>query len=222
MRSTRLPKASASAPSGSSGLYLFHRGEERGGLGSRYIASTTPELLHGIRAAIAFDRRGTHSVITHQRGQRSASDAFAYSLADALGLGHAPDPTGTFTDTANYVDLIGECSNLSVGYENEHTDHETLDLGYLLHLRDALVAADLTRLTFDRRPGEHDPVDEFSWPAYRSGSRVSRKSLYDLVYDNPGGVADFLEHCGVGPEDLEDYLGMHPQDITLEDDPIPF
>lgn len=190
------------------GLYVFHRGEERGGLGSSYVARTEPERLAGMAAAIAFDRRGTHSIITHQRGARACSDAFAETLSAAIGLAHTRDDSGTFTDTANYVDLIGECTNISAGYAHEHTAHETLDLGYLLRLRAALVRIDTAALSFVRKPGEADPplpeFDDF-WPMH-DRARPSR-SLYDIVYDQPAAVADFLEHCGVTPEDLEDYMG---------------
>ncbi len=137
--------------SGIPGTYVFHRGEERGGLGSAWSARNNAALLARHTAAIAFDRRGTSSIITHQRGGRSASDAFALSLAAALRMGHHPDPTGTFTDTANYTDLIGECSNVSIGYDDEHGPRESLDLRYLLALREAVLAADLSQLAFQPR-----------------------------------------------------------------------
>jgi hypothetical protein len=121
------------------GSYVFHRGEECGGIGSRGMAAHYKDWLEGFDYAIAFDRRGTDSVITCQGG-RTASDAFAQALSDLLGhskpdavtLAYAPDPTGLFTDTANYCHLIPECTNLSVGYYNEHTGDEYLDL---LHLQ---------------------------------------------------------------------------------------
>jgi hypothetical protein len=97
------------------GLYVWHTGEEVGGIGSTYIAEKTPELIRGIQSAIAFDRRGTDNIITHQFGLRTASNSFAESLADLLGMDYEPDASGVFTDTANYVELIPECTNLSVG-----------------------------------------------------------------------------------------------------------
>ena len=195
------------------GLYVFHRGEERGGLGSSWIAQHTPALLSGIRAAIAFDRRGTRSIITHQRGARSCSEAFATSFADALGLTHEPDPTGTFTDTANYTDLVGECTNLSVGYEDEHTAHETLDVTYVLSLRNALLGTDLTNLVFARTPGENDDDPDDVWLPSRAQPwyRPSR-TLYDLVHDHPAAVADFLEQHGITEHELEPWVG---QDIPF-------
>lgn len=192
------------------GLYVFHRGEERGGLGSSWIARHAPDLLAGIRAAVAFDRRGTQSIITHQRGARSCSDAFASSLASALDLDHQLDPSGTFTDTANYVGLIGECTNLSVGYAHEHTEEEALDVAYLLQLRDAMLAADLQNLAFARKPGESEPDPEVGWSSLtRAQPRYGQlRDLYDLVHDYPAAVVDFLEHHGIGAQELEPWIAQ--------------
>lgn len=189
---------------GIEGRYVFHRGEERGGLGSRHVATAEPERLHGIRAAIAFDRRGTSSVITHQSGERCCSDLFADALAAAIGLGHRPDPTGTFTDTANYIDLVGECTNLSVGYQLEHTANETLDLAYLIRLRAALLQADLTALTYERRPGEREADDWDKVSFHRSWRGTAR--LADLVRNYPDDVVDFLEMNGVSADELAEFI----------------
>lgn len=192
---------------GVEGRYVFHRGEERGGLGSRYVATQEPDRLAGIDAAIAFDRRGTSSIITHQGGERCCSDRFAASLAQAIGLYHVLDPTGTFTDTANYTDHIGECSNLSVGYHCEHTINETLDLAYLLRLRGALLAANLGQLVIERRPGEPDP-DLWADSRLHATSPNETRRLYDLVRDYPYAIADFLDAHGITVDDLADYIDM--------------
>lgn len=119
------------------GLYIFHRDEEVGGLGSRYIATKTPHLLNGIKRAIAFDRKGYAEAITHQRNQRTASDAFA----STLGV-----PTyGTFTDTANYTDLVPECTNISVGYFNQHTPREYQDIDYAQQVLERICRYDPRR-----------------------------------------------------------------------------
>ncbi len=189
------------------GRYVFHRGEERGGLGSHYVAECEAGRLNGIRAAIAFDRRGTHSVITHQRGTRSCSDDFANSLAYAIGLGHRCDPTGVFTDTANYTHLVGECTNVSVGYACEHTPAETLDLAYLLRLRDAMTAIDAAALVISRLAGELEyeadlgycDCEDVRWSP-------SSSALYDLVRNHPAAVADFLEMGGVCADELAEFI----------------
>jgi len=88
------------------GLYLFHREEEIGGNGSTYLAEHHPEMFDNIDRMLAFDRKGTKDIITEQ-GYECASDQFAYHLADKLKMEHCPDPTGSFTDSANYTHLVG-------------------------------------------------------------------------------------------------------------------
>lgn len=135
---------------GVEGLYIFHRDEEVGGYGSSFIAKKTPELLDGILYAIAFDRKGNDSVITHQFSQRCASNAFVTSILPMLPPGYCADSGGTFTDTANYTEIISECTNLSVGYENAHTSTEFLNVRDLLYLRNAMIKFDYTKLVAER------------------------------------------------------------------------
>lgn len=146
------------------GLYLFFRGEERGGIGSGWITENKPELFGRIDAAIAFDRRGTNSIITEMMVGRTCSDKFALSLADELGMRHSPDPTGSFTDTANLAELVPECTNVSVGYENEHSADETLDAAYVEKLVTACVRAfsALPALHFERQPGDFSTRQRFT------------------------------------------------------------
>lgn len=125
------------------GTYIFHRGEEKGGIGSQYLADNHILFLSKFNYAIAFDRRHDSSVITHQ-GSRGCSNEFAIALAESLnthGLTLQLDDTGVFTDTALYFGIISECTNVSCGYQGEHTYAETLDVEYVFRLRDALIAA---------------------------------------------------------------------------------
>lgn len=196
------------------GLYVFHRCEERGGQGSAHIAASTPDLLDGIKFAIAFDRRGYGDVITHQFGTRCASDTFAESLAAQLGQPYAPCDGGVFTDTANYTDLVGECTNISVGYDYEHTKSEELNIAHLLELREALLTLDVSRLVASRAPGEYDPGEHYYGKHVRAfdpwdddDQQPRRKpSLERLVRDYPDVVASVLEAYGIGAEELEDEI----------------
>jgi hypothetical protein len=142
------------------GLYVFHAGEECGGKGSNYIAAHTPELLKGIDYAIAFDRKGTSSVISHQMS-RCASDKFVDALCYQLGSNFNPDDTGTFTDTANYTDIVPECTNISVGYYSQHTSSEVLDVSFAAHLLDVIH----NNLDVASLPVMRDPtvVDKSDW-----------------------------------------------------------
>lgn len=140
------------------GRYIWHQNEERGGIGSSFIAKDG-EALKGISFAMAFDRRGTGDVITHQWTGRTASDTFAASFASILAKAGMPDYKGCegiFTDTANYSDILAECSNLSCGYSNEHRQNESVDVKHLLRLRDALCIIDVSGIEIERKPGEDD------------------------------------------------------------------
>lgn len=141
------------------GHYVWHYGEERGGIGSAAVTHHLPELYAEARAVIAFDRRGSSDVITHQMHGRCCSDAFAWSVCRALNLGHEPSDAGVFTDSANYTDIVGECTNISVGYAHEHRPYETVDVAYACALVDACIAADWSQLVYERRPGDSDPDD---------------------------------------------------------------
>lgn len=154
------------AKAGIPGRYVWHVGEERGSRGSQYI-SKDQTTLAGIQVAMAFDRRGTNSVITHQASGRCCSDDFATSFINALATAGLPnyqrDQTGIFTDTANYMDLIPECSNLSVGYDHEHSQNESVDMAHACALRDALCTLDTTAFAVVRDPSviEYDAFDDW-------------------------------------------------------------
>lgn len=147
------------------GHYAFHRDEEIGGCGSSWIAKNDPGLLEGVEIAVAFDRKGYDSVITHQ-GSRTASDEFARSMAGLLGDKYMADDTGIFTDTAKYASIIPECSNLSVGYHQAHSAQEWQDIDFAVLLLDKVTHLDTSKLVVARDP----KVVEYSgW-----GGRYSR------------------------------------------------
>lgn len=144
------------------GHYVFHYGEERGGIGSHALAYHNEDWLREhFDCAIALDRRGTRDVITRQGCGRTASDAFANSLADALGMRYKPNEYGLYTDTAEYADIIPECSNLSVGYQNAHSNKEYLDTDHVFALLRALITLDQSSLVIAR-----DPTEVITWSSW--------------------------------------------------------
>ena len=198
------------------GLYVFHYGEEVGGIGSAHIAKHTPNRLEDIKFAIAFDRKGTTEIITHQGWQRTASDEFAESLAEALGLSLTASDQGTFTDTANYTGLVSECTNLAVGYYSQHSVHEYQDVHFACRLLDAILKADFSKLVAVRDPAEEGWDDWLGSNRYTSNRIYERDqwpeddatsvSLANYVKQNPTAVADYLEALGIGIKDIEDGL----------------
>ena len=151
--------------------YVFTQGEECGGIGAKHLAKDEA-LLSQFDRAIAFDRRGIDSVITHQGYGRCCSDEFAQALADELSSGNVlmylGDDTGIYTDTAEFVDVIPECTNISVGYMYEHSDKEELNIHHFVALADAVLT-----LPWDSLPTKRDPaaVDTtWDWPEYNAPS----------------------------------------------------
>jgi hypothetical protein len=99
------------------GLYYFFIGEEVGCIGSG-AASFGGDFSKYDRI-ISFDRRGNNSVITHQSSTRCCSEDFAKSLASELNrskMNYKLDDGGVYTDSAEFMTIIPECTNLSVGY----------------------------------------------------------------------------------------------------------
>lgn len=167
---------------GVEGLYLFHYGEERGGIGSSALARHTPEVLADIQFAIALDRRSQADIVTHQGGLRCCSDAFARSLATALNaheLSYAPDDSGIYTDTAEYTDLVGECTNLSIGYEHAHSSKETCSLPFAARLLDALCALDVATLVAERVAGTY----ESNYVSYGDWRTWTAEPIAPYVFD---------------------------------------
>lgn len=141
------------------GLYYFFLGEEVGCVGSRKLAEAHKlEKIPDIKKVISFDRRGTNSVITYQAGSRCCSDKFGESLASQLNKSdasfrYATDPTGIYTDSAQFVKIYPECTNISVGYYQEHTFSERQDLNHLEKLAEAC-----TKVNWQDLPVERDPT----------------------------------------------------------------
>ena len=145
--------------------FIFHRDEEIGGKGSSWLADKYPEWIESFDICLALDRRGTQDIITSQWTGDCASSEFAASLGDALDMGHM-EADGIFTDSANYAHLIPECSNISIGYQFEHTVKETLDLDYLDRVIESLIKVDWTALDVVRDPELDNWQDEFGWNDY--------------------------------------------------------
>ena len=189
------------------GLYIFHRGEECGGLGSSFIRDKTPEILKEIDIAVAFDRRGQKDIITSQSCGKCASEEFAKSLAKQLGMGHS-SARGSFTDTANYAGLIRECTNVSVGYEREHTSGETLNYKYLHNLMKALLKVDWSKLEVKRDVTDFGISPYSSYGGYGRGfgnryiSYLTTTEIQALIRNKPKVVETILKRLGTTQSDV--------------------
>jgi hypothetical protein len=160
--------------------YIFTQGEECGGIGATFLAKHWGDGLAKFDRAIAFDRRGIDSVITHQGRGRCCSDAFGEALSAALNaddtLMYLPDNTGVYTDTAEFIEVIPECTNISVGYYSEHSDKESLDVLHFVALAERVAKIDWDSLPTDRDPTVVDTLD-WGWGSYHSPSLTGVSSF---------------------------------------------
>jgi hypothetical protein len=152
------------------GLYCFFIGEEVGCIGSG--KASDDEWFKNYDRMVSFDRRGTKSVITFQSSKRCCSDDFAQALSNEFNkhsLSMEPDNTGVYTDSAEFTGVIPECTNISVGYYNEHTHLENQDIDHLIKICLASVK-----------------IDWESLPVKRDQSKVEYKSYSYGTYDSKG------------------------------------
>lgn len=231
--------------------YIFTQGEECGGIGASWLADNWKDGLAKFDRAIAFDRRGIDSVITHQGRGRCCSDVFGQALADALNedmtLMYLPDNTGVYTDTAEFIDIIPECTNISVGYYSEHSERECLDIMHFATLAERVVRIDWDSLPTDRDPTQVEERTAQDWGVWGSSgwgatsvSSVAgrdggntyhhlhdygdeewlREELRDAIYDAMAGSKQWLIELlceSVYPEDPE--MAGHFIDRNKLDEP---
>jgi hypothetical protein len=214
------------------GYYIFTQGEERGGIGAKYLADNYAPLLGEFDRAIAFDRKNIDSVISHQGYGRCCSDAFAQALADDLNADerfmYSPDDTGVYTDTAEFTEIIPECTNVSVGYYSEHTLTESLDIVHY-----ACLAERVVHIAWDTLPTERDPsVVESKWDDYTPvgyyggwasyGKASNHNSAYQdyMHWDEDISALDLQDAIEDAIEGYPDWLiemmaeSVYPEDVT--------
>lgn len=151
------------------GLYYFFVGEEVGCIGSG-LAAKYGDFKGNYDRIISFDRKGTGSVITFQSSIRCCSNRFADSIAKELnsyGLNYSKDEGGVYTDSAEFIDVIPECTNISVGYYKEHTTNESQDIEHLSKLAEVC-----SKINWELLPTERD----LAKTEYRDYSKYDTKS----------------------------------------------
>lgn len=172
------------------GLYYFFIGEEVGRIGSSAAYKNHSSLFKEYKKCISFDRRGYGSIISKQMGAVCCSSEFVSSLSKEFkkfGMDFKDDPTGVYTDSATFMDVIPECTNLSVGYFDEHTEFETQDLTYLVKLSNVCLKIDWDSLSVNRNPTPFKTPDPKRRP--KKQGDLTDDELWDIFID----VDDILE-----------------------------
>lgn len=178
------------------GLYYFFLGEEVGCVGSKKVADKfSTKKIEGINKVVSFDRRGTSSVITYQSGKRCTSDKFGEALASELNrveesFSYKTDDTGVLTDSIQFIKIYPECTNISVGYQSEHTFNESQDIEHLEKLAVACTKVDWIGLPVERDPSkvEYKSYGYGAWGGYDDGYYGSR---YGSSYGNSSTTTSY-------------------------------
>jgi hypothetical protein len=185
------------------GLYYFFIGEEVGCIGSG--DASKDELFKNYNKIISFDRYGTNSIITHQSCQRSASDKFVETLCQELnsyGFLFEPDSGGVYTDSAEFISVIPECTNISVGYYKQHTFSEYQDIRFLTKLAEVCVLIDWENLPIIRNPNTseynynnyNNYINDFENEYVSNKNKVNRrkrsKKTKKIYIDSAGTLID--------------------------------
>jgi len=195
------------------GLYIFHMGEELGGIGSSDIVTRSPNLVKGIKRAIAFDRMDYFDIIASQRGGVCCSQTFVKAFANQLdklilapcGIpGKYESAVGSFTDTANYIHLIPECTNLSVGYFSQHSAEECLDTFWL----EDVITPGLLKVDW-----ESLPTERIITPKYKSLPDFSNN--YKRKYTNYPDIDYMTKKESLPPWNLQKGLIKSCNDIGM-------
>lgn len=141
------------------GHYCFFVGEEpilSGGCwGSSLFAQYYSSQIVGIKRAVAFDRKQKGSIITRQMAQPCCSNEFAEALKLAFieqGVPMELDTTGYYTDTSSFMELVSECTNVSIGVWGEHTKKEYVDIEYV-----EVVAKAAAKINWESLPSIREP-----------------------------------------------------------------
>jgi hypothetical protein len=179
------------------GTYYFFIGEEVGCIGSGQASKDVKQFKKYDRI-ISFDRKDTCSVITHQSWSRSCSDAFADGLINELKKGDLhlkKDDGGVYTDSAEFVNVIPECTNLSVGYYSEHTHNERQDIVFLEKLCHALLLVDWESLPTERDPKKTEyksyANDDYEYGYGWGGSYHTTANKNSSGFNEGYGLEDF-------------------------------
>lgn len=221
------------------GTYWFFVGEERGRIGSQRLADGVfvedgVYSAHDYDRVICFDRRGYGDVITSQSCGDTASDEFAEALCDQLithcGLYMRPSDRGIYTDSASFAYAIPECTNISVGYFDEHSDDERQDVTFLTRLVNGAPLIDWEGLPIGKKPLEEPAYTKYSskHSTYYSGGGYTpgyKKMKNHRQSDSPwewDAVTGEWTYTGNDPVMLERFggsaAGVHVDDEPTSDD----
>jgi len=195
------------------GTYYFFAGEEptakEGGLyGSKHALAANPDFFKKFKRAVCFDRKYQGSIVTRQMARFTCSDEFVNALIKEFagqGLPFQPDETGWYTDTAVFINVIPEVTNLSSGTYKEHSPDEYVDMSYLEKVADAALHIDWENLPTVRvAKRETSRVENAVHKFDKFKNLKSDKKIFDIIN---GYLSNFNYLC-LNDDEFEPGLNM--------------
>lgn len=219
------------------GVYYFFLGEEpilSGGLyGSRNALKSNTEYFKKFKRCIAFDRREYGSIVVRQMGRMCCSKDFAEKIADEFDIrGIKWDQTGGFgyyTDTAVFMDVIEECTNISAGGFHEHYKKEWVDLNYTYEVYKTALDVDWESLPVVRELEQRfDTEEKNSMPSYLKFNQKNNEKDIDAIfsllgiYPTRGKTTDGVKHITYSKwlEDIDFDIYLNGSKIILNEEEV--
>lgn len=119
---------------------FFSVGEEIGCVGSKYAIENEQEFFLDCMYAITLDRRGKSDICVKSCGVSNGRLQFIRQLSDAFFDSNIL-PTfvdGASADVIHIRNVVYDCVNMSVGYEDPHSNNETVNVDNFLNLYSSL------------------------------------------------------------------------------------
>jgi len=122
------------------------------------------------------------------------SDEFVKALEEEFkknGLEYKDDPTGMWCDSGVFMEMIPECTNISVGYKSEHTFFEEQNITHLEKLVEVVLKIDWKNLPVKRDPskvtrsiGRYNYDYEWGWDKYSTRIYTKNGKYYPATTSN--------------------------------------
>jgi len=181
-------------------LYAFYRNEESGGVGSyesiKHCTDPMQTVLQNIDKVISFDRMNYGDIVNVQSGGSCCSDEFAAQFKEQFNYTPA---RGSFTDSANFTDEVSnsgfkECTNLSIGYFDQHTTSEKQDVTFLIDiLLPKLLTFNWDHLQVFRKYNQIEFPDYLgNYYSNNYNFSITEQNLKNLVKNDPDKIYNFL------------------------------
>lgn len=143
-----------------SGTYYFFVEEEVGRKGSIWFNNQIKDGEYTF--AVAFDRKETCSLVTHQRGIKLINDELTKVLLDEFSSKEYEfkvDHFGFSCDTVSLIDKVNNCLNISNGTYDEHKKTERVDLEYYDYMFNKVIEIDWEKISKNSNIKERGDTD---------------------------------------------------------------